>query len=1019
MPSALSSPTMLGLYINSFTKRSSSTNPYKQLLGVDGFGNYSGGNKLTGLFNYTSQFGYNYGIFYDLAAPKPGDDLVFTNAVTDETFLPLGLSVLDTVMPQAHAAGLVDRAAVCNIFQPQMIPVGTQYKQYDGISQIKKIINYNNSISNDPTKRFSWINIETEFWNFPYNAAATSSGTVNQSNNYGTSANQPGLRKTASAPSNIFAGLSVNDFVKFGNEWRQVVYIGTNYILVDRPWNTISGGANTFQYLNSGSTVDYETFLYRITKACQYINQFGNGEQMDIYVGFPQYSEGTQQLSRLYQVGVNRILLTNYQKLPNWSYVDGSYAPFTSNYHRVSDDIVSDGVIRQLGFIVSVESATNNNSSCPNNYTNNNFAAYFMEGKSVTPHSTSTNFKPVDGSGTIVSSCNCCATTLYPPPPTFNSLTLDEVWQYTAESAPVGVGYVAKGSNTFNDTITAGGTTGTNLDNYINLDTMVIFDQEFMRQLTISPLISFAYTESHQNVSCNGLSDGMISLSITGGTQPYTFLWEVYDTGSSSWITADMYPGYLTDQITALNANDYRCTITDADLNTITTSTITITEPTALSIADWIGTDATCSGTLGSITLNEVNGGTGNYLACVIPSGDTPTGWINFTDPSPFLVFPNLIPGDYDLYLADSDPNSGCITSLGPITIDTTAAGALTATHTNASCNGGYGSITGSAGFDQYILSDGTLTALQSNTTGIFTNLLAGDYILQAVDGSCDTKTVSITITEPSAITLSTPHKDPTCYNESKGTISASASGGNGSPFSYTLTYPSGTTSTNTSGNFVNLSSGTYSVYVEDSDGCAGPTNSVIISNPTPISANFSVIQPIQGTSTLGSIELSTITGGSSPYTFSWSSGETTSDITGKSPGTYSVTITDNNSCTLTYSFILRIECPTFTLEELKVLAYKTQCCLGTLSTKYIRLTQEGLYQQAEECATNQKVLSMALETFLCTQSPGTEPRISCEEMQNIIDLVNHICPCECCEEPGTQTINVTYDPTTGSLNQA
>ena len=92
MPNALSSPTTLGIYINSFTKRSSSTNPYKQLLGVDGFGNYSGGNKLTGLFNYTSQFGYNYGIFYDLAAPKPGDDLVFTNAVTDETFLPLRIS---------------------------------------------------------------------------------------------------------------------------------------------------------------------------------------------------------------------------------------------------------------------------------------------------------------------------------------------------------------------------------------------------------------------------------------------------------------------------------------------------------------------------------------------------------------------------------------------------------------------------------------------------------------------------------------------------------------------------------------------------------------------------------------------------------------------------------------------------------------------------------------------------------------------------------------------------------------
>ena len=56
MPTANSSPGTLGLYINSFTKRSSSTNPYKQLLGTDGYGNYSGGNKLTDLFNYTSQY---------------------------------------------------------------------------------------------------------------------------------------------------------------------------------------------------------------------------------------------------------------------------------------------------------------------------------------------------------------------------------------------------------------------------------------------------------------------------------------------------------------------------------------------------------------------------------------------------------------------------------------------------------------------------------------------------------------------------------------------------------------------------------------------------------------------------------------------------------------------------------------------------------------------------------------------------------------------------------------------------
>lgn len=1019
MPTANSSPGTLGLYINSFTKRGSSTNPYKQLLGTDGYGNYSGGNKLTDLFNYTNQYGYNYAIFYDLGAPRPGDDTVFVNTNNAETFLPLGQSVLETVFPLAHAAGLVDRGAALDINQHQNIAVGA-FSPWDGLARLKRIINYNQSVAYDPTKIFTKIVSETEFWNFRYDLAVPMPGLVSIANSTSGGYPRGEIKNTPSGIDFTTLGLGVNDLVKVNNTWRQIVSVTSSIIFVDRPWTVPVGNTAWSSRDGSDGTVDYETYLYRVTKMCQYIATYGSGEEVELYIALPSYTlKGTKpageplQLSRLYDAGVSKILLTAYQKTPSFdtgyfdSPINGNYASAPSGgYHRVSDDIVAAGIVRDIGAIISMESATlNNNNTCPGGVeTDFNFSGYIMEGRSVLPHTTATNFRAID-SGGLPQVCNCCTTpVLTKPDITYNPLSMDEIWQYMAHTPPSGgicpACYPPQLGNTFNQLIAAGGTLGTNLDNYINFDTLIVFDQEFMRQLNITPAIAMSLSITGTNVTCNGAANGTATVGVIGGVAPFTYLWD--DPSAST-----------TASITGLAPGKYSCTVTDSAATSDSIS-ITITEPSVISFTA-TPSSADCAGLNGGMSITGVSGGTSPYLYSVVPTGSLKV-WTGSSTRT------GLAAGIYDVSVASGDPNAGCF-----ITVQRTVASAssftISESHTNITCNGNSnGSITltptpsGSYTYNLYNVSS---VLVQSNTTGVFNNLGPGSYTTSGVNSlGCTSNILGLTITQPSVVAVSTVEiVSPDCYLASNGSIEVSASGGTG-PYSYTITYPTGLIISNSSGIFLNLRSGTYAVYAEDANGCTSSISFLTVDDPDPIVVDYSVTQPIAGSTTTGSITLQSISGGTAPIEYLWSTGATTESITDLSPGTYTVIITDNNNCNLTRTFTIRLECDSFSLEEMKILAYKAQCCAGDLAVKYINAVREGREDKTEKLLNDLKTLTMIIDTLYCTQNPGSESRITCEEVQNLIDLVNNICDCDCCKDPNYQTINVTYDPETGSINQ-
>jgi large repetitive protein len=101
-----------------------------------------------------------------------------------------------------------------------------------------------------------------------------------------------------------------------------------------------------------------------------------------------------------------------------------------------------------------------------------------------------------------------------------------------------------------------------------------------------------------------------------------------------------------------------------------------------------------------------------------------------------------------------------------------------------------------------------------------------------------------------------------------------------------------------------NLSGGTYEVTVTDANGCTA-TASVTIAEPSnALALNGTQINPTCNGDANGSIDI-TVTGGTEPYSYSWSNGYNGEDPTGLTAGTYTIIVTDANGCTVTDIFTL------------------------------------------------------------------------------------------------------------------
>jgi gliding motility-associated-like protein len=385
--------------------------------------------------------------------------------------------------------------------------------------------------------------------------------------------------------------------------------------------------------------------------------------------------------------------------------------------------------------------------------------------------------------------------------------------------------------------------------------------------------------QSQMNVSCTGGNDGAARISVTGGTIPYSYNWS---------------NNTNLDSISNVTAGIYSVTITDAN-NCTQVFSLTITQPALpLSTSNIDTTDVLCAG--------DMNGG-----FIITSSGGTTPYSYNWNVPnSNSNTISNIGAGNYSVTITDAN---GC-TVVQNLTL--TAPNAMTATTagSNLFCaddQNGTVNITVSGGITPYNYAWNN-SPLNTNS---LTNLGVGTYIVTVTDGNGCTYIDSAFVTAPPPILVTVTSTPVSCAGGFNGTAAATVTGGVG-PYFYlwnnTQTTPAATL----------LSAGTNTLIVTDQNGCH-VTDTFTVGQVPPLTV---VNIGSQSTSCNGSSDGTAfiqVSGGTAPISYQWNTNppQNTNVAIGLAAGTYTVTVTDDNNCTLPPFSITVTEPPVLVIDSI------------------------------------------------------------------------------------------------------
>lgn len=181
----------------------------------------------------------------------------------------------------------------------------------------------------------------------------------------------------------------------------------------------------------------------------------------------------------------------------------------------------------------------------------------------------------------------------------------------------------------------------------------------------------------------------------------------------------------------------------------------------------------------------------------------------------------------------------------------------------------------------------GTPSLSDSGDHGILLNIEDKTNHFRGTHCGSATQTFVITVL-PCNITTSAAATAALCNGTATGSVDLQVNNAT-APVSYTWSNNA------TTEDLTNIGAGTYSVAITDANGCTA-ADTVVVTEPTALTASATGTDNVCNGAAAGTADL-TVSGGTPGYSYAWSNGATTEDISGLAAGVYTVVVTDANGC--------------------------------------------------------------------------------------------------------------------------
>jgi len=397
--------------------------------------------------------------------------------------------------------------------------------------------------------------------------------------------------------------------------------------------------------------------------------------------------------------------------------------------------------------------------------------------------------------------------------------------------------------------------------------------------IDVTALTAISLSVTPTTPTCGGASNGAIDLSVNGGQAPYTYSWSL---GSTEIATTQDLNNVASGNYTVVVTDSRQCSqeLTYFLRNPVS---IFISEDVELIRCDGNGAD-------GAIDISIFNAGT-SYS----------TSWT--TDSNPGVVYStaedlqNLGPDVYTITVTNN--STGCQASKS---IELAAPEDFQVDLSQQYCGDGYicPTVSGGNGSFSYQWS-GPVNSFTVEQGGCISANQAGTYTVEVTDEAGCVRSASIAIGAPNpSLSATVSSTNPTC-GSNNGSATVSITGGDGN---YAILWSTGAVNVQS---ISGLSAGTYTVKVTDGNECQKFLAFNLQGSQSPVISASTVTEASCNGESDGVIDI-TVSNGTAPYSYQWSTGATTEDLSGVGAGEHSVTVTDTNGCSVNMSFNLMVD---------------------------------------------------------------------------------------------------------------